>query len=122
MRPYACLMSLQKLLAMLIAFSVLFAPTVANAQMTFAAADRDMPTMKGNHCQAAAAGDEQKSSPNHHKSNDKSCCAAMCMGVAVTASTPIESRLAFSDAAIFPAPRFQIGLPAEIATPPPRVA
>ena len=115
-------MSIQKLFASLIAVSVMLAPTLARAGEAYVAApNHQMQMMEAGHCKSSPSG-TQDNSGTHDKSMAKSCCIAMCMALAVVPSAPAHSRMPARIVTIFLAPSFRIGLPAEIATPPPRLA
>lgn len=114
MRAYARLVSIRKLFAFTLALSVLFAPGVAGAAMA-SSPHHIMHMMQGGHCQTMPS-----SSGDDHKMTGKSCCIAMCMAVAVAPSTPAQSSPPRQQVAQFAAPQAYRGLPAEIATPPPR--
>ena len=109
-------MSFRTLLTLLTAISLLFAPTFAPvAAASVGPADHHEQMMTAGHC---------KSMPDSDMDQDdsKSCCVAMCVAIAVeplAASDPQDlprSAKAYSLASVF------VGLPAEIATPPPRSA
>ena len=110
--------SIDKLLAILVALTFMLAPTVARAgEMAMADGHHDMVMMDGGHCQKAPS-----HSPTHDKAAGDSCCVSMCMAVAIAPGAPIEStRLAHVDA-YFAAPATWHGYLGEIATPPPRLA
>ena len=107
-------MSIGKLFAVLAALAVLFSPGVTSAAMA-AAPHHQMQVMEAGHCQAPPA-----SSDDHQKMADKSCCIAMCMALAVAPSTPAGMAPPRQQMAQFAPARTYHGLPAEIATPPPR--
>jgi hypothetical protein len=108
-----CSVSIRKLFALLLAVSVLFAPGVAGAAMA-SSPHHAMQMMQSGHCQTPP------SSSGDHKMGGKSCCIAMCMAVAVAPSAPAQSSPPRQQVAQFSAPQTYRGLPAEIATPPPR--
>ena len=116
MRAYSQLMSLRKLFAVLVAIAVLFAPALTNAGTAYAAVpDHHAQMMEKGHCDPAT---EQE----RDKSETLAYCDAMCMAVAVT---PPASRVAKPLIGSLPVAglhEFQTGIPAEIATPPPRAA
>ena len=115
MSAYVRLVSIRRLFAFVLAVSVLFAPGVASAALA-AAPHHDMQMMQAGHCQTP---------PSHsgdHKMGGKNCCIAMCMAVAVAPSTPAENAPLGEQVAQFASPQAYHGLPAEIATPPPRHA
>jgi hypothetical protein len=103
-----------KLFIILVALATLFAPGVTGAAMA-AAPHHGMAMMEAGHCQSPP-------SSGDHKMDGKSCCIAMCMAVAVAPSTRAETTPPREQVAQFPAAQAYHGLPAEIATPPPRRA
>jgi hypothetical protein len=106
-------MSVRRLFALLAALSVLFSPAVTAAAMA-ASPHHQMQMMEAGHCQMPAHG-----SASHDKMG-KSCCIAMCMAVAVEPTAPAAASPLPQQIAQFAAPRTYVGVPAEIATPPPR--
>jgi hypothetical protein len=116
MRSYAIIVSIQKLFAVLVALSVLFAPAITSAAMA-AAEHQDMQMMEGGHCQAPTSG-----SADHDKLGGMNCCISMCTAVAVAPSTPAEAGEPRQQVAQFVSPKTYHGLLAEIATPPPRLS
>jgi hypothetical protein len=114
MSAYADAVSIRKLFAILVALAVLLAPGVTGAAMA-AAPHHDMQMMEAGHCQAPPSG-----SGHHEQSDGKSCCVSMCMALAVAPSAPVEAPPILQQMAQFAPPRTYHGLPAEIATPPPR--
>ena len=114
--------NIRKLFGILVALAVLFAPALTSAGAAYAAVpEHQMQMMDAGHCTSAPSGNHGKSG-THDKSMTKSCCIAMCMALAVAPSAPVESRMPQRIVTVFPAPSFRLGLPAEIATPPPRLA
>jgi len=107
--------SIPRLFAMMIAFSLLFAPLAMNRVMAAAPASSHSQMTEDGHCQPA---DEGKTD----KAMAKPCCVAMCATAAVIAEAslgePITDRLP-SFAALASVHR---GMLREIATPPPRLA
>lgn len=117
MSAYSNLMSIRKLFAMLVAFAVLFAPAFTSAGMAGAAVpDHHAQKMDKRHCDAA--GDEDQDEP----SGKMACCGAICMAVAVTPATVSVVKHVPGDVPVARLHAFQTGTPAELATPPPRVA
>jgi hypothetical protein len=114
MRAYVRLMSIRRLFAFVLALSVLFAPGITGAAMA-AAPHHNMAMMEAGHCQAPASG-----SRHHDQSDGKSCCVSMCMALAVAPSAPAEALQQRREMPQFASPQAYHGLPAEIATPPPR--
>lgn len=106
------------LFAILIALSVLFAPSAAAAAergMTMAA--HEMQMMETGHCQNPPSGHA-----DHDKNAGHACCMAMCMALAVTPSTPDQISPLRQQVAGFAPPKTYHGLPPDIATPPPKSA
>jgi hypothetical protein len=114
MIAYVRPVSMTKLFTILLALATLFAPGVAGAAMA-ASPHHDMQMMEAGHCQTPP-------SSGDHKMDGKSCCIAMCMAVAVAPSTRAETSPLREQVAQFPTAQAYHGLPAEIATPPPRHA
>ena len=114
MRSYATTVSIRKLFAILVALSVLSAPSITGAAMA-AAPHHDMQMMEGQHCQAPPS-----KSGDHDKMGGKNCCISMCTAVAVAPSAPAETTGPRQQVAEFVPPKTYHGLLAEIATPPPR--
>lgn len=117
MRSYGPVVSIRRLFAILIALSVLSAPSVAAAaEHRMSMADHQMTMMEMGHCQAP---------PSGHADHDKkgsSCCISMCMAVAVAPSAPTLERHVRAEQQNFFVPREHKGYLGEIATPPPRIA
>lgn len=107
-------MSIRKLLAILIALALLFAPGVTGAAMA-AAPNHGIEMMEAGHCQAPMSG-----TGHHDQSDGKSCCIAMCMAVAVAPSAPAAISPQRQQVAQFALPAVYRGTLSEIATPPPR--
>jgi hypothetical protein len=105
--------NIRKLFAVILALAVLVAPGVTGAAMA-ASPHHGMPMMEAGHCHTPPA------SSGDHKMGGKSCCIAMCMALAVAPSAPAETAVPRQQIAEFAAPKVYHGLPAEIATPPPR--
>ena len=114
MRSYGIIVSIQKLFAILVALSVLFAPGITGAAIA-APPNHDMQMMEGGHCQAPPS-----KSADHEKMGGKNCCISMCTAVAIAPSAPAETAEARQQIAQFVPPKTYHGLLAEIATPPPR--
>ena len=115
---YGALVSTRPLVAMLIAFAMLFAPRAlqSGAAMAMAPADRHAQMMDGGHC------GEQPAKDHHGKTVDRSCCAAMCTAIAV-APTPMSELNAFASSNARPLLiQFNHSFLAELPTPPPRLA
>jgi hypothetical protein len=109
---------MKKLFAILIALAVLLAPAFTRAGQAFAAVpDHHMQMMESGRC-SMPAGD----TADHDKAPAKNCCMSMCMAVAIAPPVPPaheEVRRAPAEPGVR---TFHVGLPAEIATPPPRSA
>ena len=111
-------MSVRTLLAMVVALAVLFAPTFTRAGEAFAAVpDHHAQMMQAGHCQAPPA-----QPGDHHKAPAKSCCISMCMAVAITPASPLVEKVAQRAPAVFGVASFHVNSPAELATPPPKLA
>ena len=120
--PISGSVNVRKFFGILLALAVLFAPALTGAGAAYAAVpEHQMQMMDAGHCTSAPFGNHDKSG-THDRSMAKSCCIAMCMALAVTPSVPAVSEMPKRIVMVFPAPSFRIGLPAEIATPPPRLA
>lgn len=98
--------------AIMVALSVLLAPSVASADM--AAGSHDMQIMEAVHCHVPP------NSTGHEKMGSKSRCIAMCTALAVAPWTPIGATPPRQQIAQFPVPRSYRSVHAELATPPPR--
>jgi hypothetical protein len=118
MRSYGLAVSIPKLFALLVALSVLFAPSVAAAaEHSMSMADRDMAMMEMGHCQAPPSGHS-----DHDKKGGSSCCISICMAVAIARTAPaLESHFRAEQPNFF-VPAEHEGNLGEIATPPPRIA
>jgi hypothetical protein len=116
MSAYSNLMSIRKLLAILVAVAVLFAPAFTSASMAAAVVpDHHAQMMEKGHCDPAKG--EQQDEPA-----DMSCCGAMCMAVAVAPSGISIAKPLIGSVPVASLQSFQTGSPAELATPPPRAA
>ena len=115
MSAYAHRMSLRTLFAALVAIAVLFAPALTRAGEAFAAVpDHHAQMMKSGHC---------KMTPSHSPDDGKAgmtCCISMCMAVAVATPLPDAAVPVHDSVVSFSLTERYHGLPAEIATPPPR--
>src|SRR5947208_7469777 len=116
MSAYVRTVSMTKLFALVLAVAVLFAPGITGAAMA-AAPHHDMAMMEAGHCQTPAP-----TSGHHDRSDGKSCCVSMCMALAVAHSAPAEALQQRRELPQFATHQAYHGLPAEIATPPPRHA
>lgn len=109
-------MSMRRLFAILVAMWVLFAPSVAAAaERGMTMADHETQMMEMGHCESPPSGPA-----DHDKNKDHGCCIAMCIALAVTPLAPLQSSPLRQQVAGFVATKTYHGLPAEIATPPPR--
>lgn len=126
MHAYRAFMSVRKLLAVLIALAVLFAPAFSRAGEAFAAVpDHHMQMMDAGHCQSPPANAEHDKHDKHDKRDkaaEKSCCISMCMGVAVTPAAPPRASAPSPAPAIFAIRALHLSHLDEIATPPPKLA
>jgi hypothetical protein len=118
MRSYAATVSIRKLFAILVALSVLLAPSVAAAaDHGMSMADHEKTMMEMGHCQAPPSGHL-----DHDKKAGSSCCISMCLAVAVAPTTPnLEKHLRAEQPNLFVPTEHEAFL-GEIATPPPRFA
>jgi hypothetical protein len=105
--------SIRRLFAILLALSVLIAPSVTSAAMA-AAPQHAMQMMEAGHCHMPTA------PADHGNADGKSCCISMCMAVAVAPSAPAEVAPPRQQMAQFAPPAVYQGTLTEIATPPPR--
>lgn len=111
-------MSIQRLLAFLIALAVLVAPAVTRASDAFAAVpDHHAQMLKTGHC-----GDVAPGSNGEEGTSAKICCKSMCTAVAFALATTLSDEDVLHSPDVFTERTFLMGLPAEIATPPPRSA
>ena len=116
MSAYLPVVSMQKLFALMVAVSVLFAPAFASAsQATPAMPDHHAQMKMKRHCESAPDDDQNKRA-------GKSCCFQMCMAVAAEPVKPFVPQVLLSGAAPSALQSFPVGTPAELATPPPRTA
>ena len=116
MRAYTPVVSIRALFAALVALAVLFAPSVTRVGEAWAAVpDHHAQMMSKGHCEKAA-GDEREMPV------DTSCCVQMCMAVAVEPAAPFSPEPVLGSTKTPELQNFLVGLPAEIATPPPRAA
>ena len=110
-------MSINKLLGLVLAVAVLLAPAFTRAGEAFAAVPgHHMQMMEAGHCQPPG-----KSGDRDQPATDD-CCVSTCMAVAIVPPAPAtggEVRNALPASAVR---AFALGVPAEIATPPPRSA
>jgi hypothetical protein len=108
---------MQKLFALMVAIAVLLAPGLTGASLAQAAQpDHHAQMAEKSHCDPAR-NDQQQG-----KTHDMACCAAMCMAVAVTPAVVPLGAPQQGTVAVSSLYAFALGTPAELATPPPRVA
>ena len=118
MSAYPQQMSIRKLFAILVAIAVLFAPAFTGASTAIAAVpDHHAQMMENGHCDPAIGMDQDQDQPA-----DMACCGDICMAVAVTPSSPQMVKPLVGSVPAVGLHDFQTGIPAEIATPPPRAA
>ena len=116
MSAYSHLMSIRKLFAIMVAVAVLFAPAFTSSMPAYAAVpDHHAQMMEKGHCDPAM-------DMNQDEPTDMACCGAMCMAVAVTPPASEMAEPLVGSVAVGRLQDFQTGIPAEIATPPPRAA
>ena len=112
-------MSIRTLFAIVVAMAVLLAPAVARAGEAFTPVpDHHAQMMKSGYCEMTPktmSGDERTMPP-------MSCCASICLAVPASVSAPTGGDEVNNGPGVFAPPTFQVGVPAEIATPPPRFA
>ena len=110
----------RRLLQALLALAVLVAPVTANAM------ERQAVPASSHHEQASASAhcnDAPDPDSKHDKAAGKTCCASMCMGIAVTPRVPAANEsVAVQVEPTSAVSAFLLGSPAELATPPPRLA
>jgi hypothetical protein len=109
-------MSIRKLFAILLAVAVMFAPAFTTVAMASAAVpDHHAQMMDKGHCDKPTGEDQNKPA-------DMSCCGAMCMAVAVTPGSIAFGKPPHGEVPAESLSAFQTGIPAELATPPPRAS
>lgn len=109
---------MSKLLAILIAAAMLFAPFAMQSGSAMAAmpSDHHGKTMSEDHCDGQSATDKDS------KSAEKPSCAAMCAAVAIATGSLVDPAV-FARAVERPAlEHFRHGILAKLPTPPPRLA
>lgn len=110
------IMSVRRLFAALIALAVLFAPAITRVGEAYAAVpDHHTQMMTKGHC-------ESPPDENQDKSADNSCCFQLCMAVATELSAPADRQPLLGSTETPALQSFLVGIPAELATPPPRAA
>jgi hypothetical protein len=116
MRPSRLHMSIRKVFAVLVALSVLFAPSAAAAAHQAAMSGQHMHMMEMGHC------DGLPSKGDHDKAPGTSCCISMCMAVGISPQGPVSSVQVEDANSYFAVATSWHGYLGEIATPPPRSA
>jgi hypothetical protein len=101
---------------MLLALSVLVAPSAAAAEHMATMHGHDVQMMEMGHCDGMPS-----KSADHNKGDGKSCCISMCMAVAIAPSTRGTASEPRHGAAYFIVSQSWHGFLGEIATPPPRM-
>lgn len=114
MRAYHPSVSIRRLLTILVAVAVLFAPSLTGAAAA-AIPDHYMQMIESGHCQAPPS-----ESRNEKETPAKSCCVSVSMGVAVTPAPPLTDGELQAAPAVFGIPTPHLSYLGEIATPPPR--
>ena len=119
MRTYQFSMSVQKLLAVFIAFAVLLAPAFSPAGKALAAVPSDdhAQMMESGHCQSLPSDGD-----GNGQAAEKSCCIAMCTGMAVAPPATLRGIAPVSAEAVSAIASLHLAYLAEIATPPPKFA
>lgn len=112
------LVNLRILLACLIAVAMSFAPFAMPMEEVRAApsAGHHSGMMSADHC------DEQQTPDQHKSQKEKSCCVAGCMTAAMLPATSEKAAVLAVSIERPGLDRFHLGVPAEIATPPPRAS
>lgn len=117
MRSYGLIVSIRKVLAVLVALSVLFAPSAAAAaEHAMSMAGHDTAMTKMHHCKTAPKSHSQ------HKMSGDSCCISMSAAAAVAPTEAFGSLEPAKQVVQFARAPIYHGLLTEIATPPPRIA
>ena len=117
MRAYASPVSIRKLLSILVALAVLFAPAFTRVGAAYAAApSQHTQLMDSGHCKMPPS-----QSGDHGKAT-KDCCISMCMTVAVAPTALAEESDLKPVPAVFAVAAIHLPYLGEIATPPPRAS
>lgn len=117
MRAYGHPVSIRKLLSILVALAVLFAPAFTRFGAAHAATpNHHAQLMDSGHCQMPP------SQSGEHKKAAKDCCISMCMAVAIAPAAPAEESDLKPVPAVFAVRTIHLPYLGEIATPPPRVS
>lgn len=116
MHPKRFLKSLVPLMSAFLALALLFAPVAARAmEVPAAAAIVHHQGVSSDHCYDA------KGPVQHDKAPQKNCCAAMCMGVAISPLGSAGGDALITVVPVSTAAAFMLGSANELATPPPRL-
>lgn len=116
MRRFQPFMSIRKLFGLMVALTVLFAPSVASAaERGMTMADHQVQMMEMGHCESPPS-----SRGHQDRSAGHSCCISMCMGVAAAPAALAMEVLPQPSPANFKLSVLHLPQLVEIATPPPR--
>jgi hypothetical protein len=110
-------MGTRPLLAFIVMIAVLMASALTGSAASAATMHHDMQMMESGHCTTPPS-----NHGDHDKAAGKNCCISMCMAVAVAPAAPPQALIRHDAVTAFPSIKQYHGLPAEIATPPPRLA
>ena len=116
---FACIwppVNLRILFACLIAVAMAFAPFAMPMDEVRAATSTGHQMMSAEHC------DEQQAPDQHKSQKEKPCCVAGCMTAAMLPTTAEEAAELAVSTERPGLDRFRLGVPEEIATPPPRTS
>jgi hypothetical protein len=110
--------SVRSLLACFVALAMAFAPFAMPMGEARASAST------GHHSEMMQAGhcDGQQAPDQHKSQKEKPCCAAGCMAAAMLSASGGETIELLGSVDRPGLDRFRLGVPAEIATPPPRIS
>lgn len=116
MRRFQPFLSIRKLFGLMVALTVLFAPSVASAaERGMTMANHQIQMMEMGHCQSSPS-----SQGNQDKNAGHSCCISMCMGVAAAPAARVMEVLPPHAPATSKVSTLHLAQLVEIATPPPR--
>jgi hypothetical protein len=117
MRQRGSITGIRGLVAIVLAFALMFAPMATHLGMVSAAVS-DAPQTMGSagHCHAQSRGPA-----NHGKPISKTCCVSTGIAVAIDSASPPREKLVRPAAPVFALTTFRSGFLGEIATPPPRL-
>ena len=116
MRAYASAVSFRTLFSFVTAIALLFAPAFAPAAAaSVGPANHHEQMMLTGHC-------ESMPDDSMDEGDSKSCCVALCLAVAAAPPGNSGAHDVPTSANTYSLDSFVTGLPAEIATPPPRTA